>query len=69
MVVDNLGNFKSSSWGRINRYNNTQLINECRLDKYRYQEPYTFLGERDDNMDKTDRTSREVSGVKELMAI
>ena len=69
VVVDNLGNFKSSSWGRINRYNNTQLINECRLDKYRYQEPYTFLGERDDNMDKTDRTSREVSGVKELMAI
>ena len=68
-LVDNLGNFKSSSWGRTNRYNNTQLINECRLDKYQYQEPYTFLGDRDDNMDKTDRTPREMSGVKELMAI
>ena len=69
VVVDNLGNFRSSSWGRTNRYNKTQLINECRMDKYRLQEPSSFLLERDENMEKTDRSLREMSGMKELMSI
>jgi hypothetical protein len=68
-VVDNLGNFRSSHWGETSRGSSQKLVNECRMASYRYEEPSTFLGTRDDITDKIEPTPRENSGVKDLINI
>jgi len=68
-IVDNLGNFQASRWGQNSRGSTQKLINECRMSTYRYEEPSTYLSDRDDITDKAERTPREASGAKELINI
>ena len=68
-IVDNLGNFQASRWGQTSRGSTQKLINECRMSTYRYEEPSTYLSDRDDITDKAERTPREKSGAKELINI